>query len=143
MTHIGLESINGKQNPSLRLQQSLEPLTTPHMQCHQFLVAMHQVGHAPFSNGESLWHQPLMNFRHTAMLDKAPEANAGDHIQTKLPMRQRPPAFIFWTIGNVIERTDRVAAPANHKGEPTKASEGGDRAVDMVGHPHGPATVET
>jgi hypothetical protein len=38
-----------------------------------------------------------MDLRNTALLLVAERANQRDHIQAKLPVRQRPPSFFFWT----------------------------------------------
>ncbi len=50
-------------------------------------------------------------------------------------MRERPGPFFFCSIGQMVQRTLRVAAAPHHQGEADQASERHERALGMVGHP--------
>jgi len=72
---------------TLFLQPGLDPLLIGDAQAHQFFIALHQVRHGPFGDGQTACHQALMHLWDGAMLHKAPGANEGNHIQAKFAMR--------------------------------------------------------
>jgi hypothetical protein len=99
---IGLQAVDGQDHVALLLQQDLDPLLVGDTQGHQFLIAVHEMGHAAQGDGDPTGQQGLVHFRHTAVLAKAPLANQRNDIQAKLAMRQRPAPFFFRTLAFMV-----------------------------------------
>ena len=95
----------------------LEALDIRQMQREQFFIAIELIGHATLGYLESPAHQFLMNLRDTALLLIAQHPYQGNHVQSELPVRQRPPPFFFWTRGLVIAWTRRIAATIHFEGQ--------------------------
>ena len=113
MPHIRLQAIEGQDHLALLLEPRFEPFLIGDTQGHQFLIAMHQMGHAAQGDGDPTRLQGLMHFGHTAVLAKAPLANQGNDVQAKFTMRQRPAPFFFGSVGLM----DSGDSQAGHIGE--------------------------
>ncbi len=77
------------------------------------------------------------------MLTVAEGANEGNHIQTKLAMRQSPGALFLGTNGLMVALTDRVRAAQEGQGETGDILERGDGALGLVEVPQAATTGRT
>jgi hypothetical protein len=84
---IRLQAIERQNHVALLLQPGFDAFLVGDAQGDQFLIAMHQMGHAAQGDGDASCLQGLMHFRYTAMLPEAPLANQGNDVQAKLAMR--------------------------------------------------------
>jgi hypothetical protein len=93
MPDIGLQAIEGQDHMTLLVQPGLDLFSIADAQAHQFFIPSPYMRDFSLRDRKTAGHQALMHFRDTAMLREAPGANARNHLQTKLPVGQRPPSF--------------------------------------------------
>src|SRR6266566_7934863 len=140
MAHIRLQPVNGQDHVSLLLQACLDPLVIADAQSHQFLIALHQMGHTALRNADATRYQGLVHFGHTAVFAKTPLANQGNHFQAEFAMRQRPAPFFFGTVALMKARTAWRDTLTHHGSQFPETRECGDRAMAVIGHPQRLAT---
>src|SRR5262249_48806027 len=121
----------------------LEAEGIDHGERHEFVVALEEMLYRPEGNGDVAVSQLLMNLGNAPVLGIAQSAHQGNDVKTKLVLGEHQPALLFRPIGLLELRTRRGAAPADVEGETLDAAEGRDRAVIIVGSPHGFATRGT
>ena len=69
--------------------------------------------------------------------------NEGDDVETKLVLGERQSPFLFRAVGLTKVWTAPVETATNLKGESQDRLKSGDRAIVMIGGPHGLATGGT
>jgi hypothetical protein len=84
MADIGLQAIEGQNDPALRLSDPLEARRVGERESEQFVVAVEQMGDCPGGDGHSPLAQVLIDFRQTAVLRVAQGAYPGNDIEAKL-----------------------------------------------------------
>ena len=85
----------------------------------------------------------LGDLRDRAMLTVAEGANEGNHIQTKLAMRQSPGALFLGTNRLMVVCTGRVGAAHDGDGQAGDILKGGDGALGLVEVPQAATTGRT
>jgi hypothetical protein len=84
MADIGLQAIEGENDPALGLGDPLEASSVSEREGEQFIVAFEQIGDRPRGDNHSTVAQVLMDFGQTAVLRVTQGADPGDDIQAKL-----------------------------------------------------------
>ena len=117
MPDIRLQPIQRQKHLLLVREPLLQPLLIGQMQREEFFIAIELICYGALGHFESSSHQFLMNLWDTALLLIAQHPYQGNHVQSELPVRQRPPPFFFWTRGLVIAWTRRIAATIHFEGQ--------------------------
>jgi len=84
MADIGLQAIEGQNDPALGLGDPLEAGGVGEREGEQFIVTFKQIGDRPGGDNHSTVAQVLMDFGQSAVLRVAQGAYPGDDIQAKL-----------------------------------------------------------
>src|SRR5215510_6519442 len=96
--------------------------------------------HSARSQGHAALAQGLMDFGDTSVVRVAPLPNDGDHVEPKFVLGQGKSPFWFRAVGLTKVWTAPVETATNLQGESQDRLKSGDRAIVMIGGPHGLAT---
>ena len=140
MADIGLEAIEGQDNATADLGDTVEARRILQREGDQFVVTLQEIGDRPGGHRHAAFAQGLMNCGDTAVVAIALLPHEGDDIETKRVFGERQAPFLFGAVGVVHVRTGLVATAANLEGEPQDRCARGDSPVVMVGGPQRLAT---
>ena len=113
MAHIGLEAIEGQDDPPLRLGNAPETRRGLEGEGDQFVIALQEIGDRAGRDGQPPLDQRLMDFRHTTVGPIASGTNEGEDIKTKLMLGQGQTPFYFGPVGFPHLRTGWIEAAPN------------------------------
>src|SRR6266581_5606881 len=135
MAYIWLQPVDGQHCAPLGKQSLGHAWAVQHMQAHQLLVALDQVGHAPLAHHELTRLQGAMDLGHAAVFAKALGTHGSDDVKTNLAMGQRIAALLFGTVGPTELPAAVGTAPTDLQPQPHPASESQDRALLPIAGP--------
>jgi hypothetical protein len=140
MADLGLETIEGQDDATTDLGDTVEARRVLQREGDQFIVTLQEIRDRPWGHCHVALDQGLMDFWDTAVVAIALLPHEGDDVKTKLVLGKCQAPFVFGTVGVVHVRTGLVETATNLEGEPQDRVERGDGPVVMVGSPQRLAT---
>jgi hypothetical protein len=130
---IGLQAIDGQDDPLLPLQEPPQPLGVRRGQGAEFVIALEQVGHRALRDDDVAAAQFLMNLGDAAMLGVAEAADQSDDIEAELVVGQGEVWFGLRAVGPVIAGTVSLGTAADLERQARDGVQRGDGAVIGLG----------
>src|SRR5260221_2717386 len=111
MPHIWLQAIKRQDHLLLFFQLRAQPFFIRQMECEQFFITIELIGHSALGHLETASQQFFMDLWDAALLPIAQHPHQRNHVQSELPMRQRPPTFFLWPCWLVEAWASCISAP--------------------------------
>jgi hypothetical protein len=140
MADIGLEAIEGQDDATADLGDTVEARRVLQREGDQFVIPLQEIGNRPGGHRHAAFAQGLMDVWDTAVMAIALLPHEGDDVETKLVLGERQSTFLFRAVGVVHVRTGLVETAANLEGEPQHRFERSDGPIVMIGGPQRLAT---
>ena len=115
MAHIGLEAIEGQEDPALGLGETLETIRVGKIEGDECIVALEEIGDGPRGHGDAPFAQGVMEFWDTPVMGIAQGADVSHDIETELVFGQGQATFGLGAIGFSNLRAVRIETAPNLK----------------------------
>jgi hypothetical protein len=88
MAHVGLEAIEGQEDPALGLGATLETIRVGTIEGDECIVALEELGDGPRGHGDAPFAQGVMECWKTPVMGLAEGADVSQNIEPALVLRQ-------------------------------------------------------
>ena len=129
MADIGLQAIDGEDDPLLPLQEPVQALRVGRGQGAEFVVAVEQVADGALGEGHAAAGEFLVDLGDAAVLGVAEAADQGHDVEAELVVGQGEVGFGFRAVRAVVARAGGVGTAADAQRQAGDGVEGGHGAV--------------
>jgi hypothetical protein len=113
MAHVGVEAIEGQEDPALGLGETLETICVGKIESDEFIVALEEIGDGPLGNSATAFAQGVMEFWDTPVMGIAQGADVSHDIETERVFGQGQATFGLGAIGFSNLRAVRIETAPN------------------------------